>query len=380
MRIQPLLLAAYATLAAGRALRCKPHEHSSHHRAHYTLPAGELASLTHGISTDEAVTSHGYSTPSSLPLNATTLASLVRTSGPIEHHSSSNLPVETSLPTTTASVSASASSTTTTTATTARSTSSTVSVESVKSSGVPGTVNSDKRPKKGISFTNQDVAQTWGQKKIGWAYNWWTGRGDIPEEMEYYPMVWCPTKIGVDGWTKDAETAIASGSKHLLGFNEPDQHGQCNIPVEQAVEGYKSYMNQFKGRALLGSPAVTNNPAPRGLDYLSRFLDQCGNDCHVDFLVTHWYGVEQNGVWNFQRHVNKTIELAEKHGISQVYITEFGMTGADVETTSAFIEEVVPWLDQNEAVGGYAYFGFYDGILMEDGAINELGQAYANAG
>ncbi|KAJ4234706.1 hypothetical protein NW759_001698 [Fusarium solani] len=375
MRIQPLLLATYAALAASRTLRCKAHEHLSYHRSHYTLPGGELASVTPSISVDEATTSHGYNTLSPLPLNATTLASLVRTSGSIEHHPSSNLPVETSLSTATASGSAS-----TTATTTVRAISSAASAEVAKSSGVPETVNSDKRPKKGMSFTNQDVAQAWGQKKIGWAYNWWTGRGDIPAEMEYYPMVWCPTKIGVDGWTKDAEAAIASGSKHLLGFNEPDQHGQCDIPVEQAVEGYKSYMNKFKGQVLLGSPAVTNNPAPRGLDYLSRFLDQCGNNCHVDFLVTHWYGVEQNGVWNFQYHVNKTIELAKKHGISQVYITEFGMTGADVETTSAFIEEVVPWLDQNEAVGGYAYFGFYDGVLMKGHAISELGLAYARAG
>ncbi|KAL2669969.1 hypothetical protein Neosp_014847 [[Neocosmospora] mangrovei] len=375
MRIQPLLLAAYATLAAGRALRCKAHENLSYHRSQYTLPGGELASVTPSISTGEAATSHGYNTPSSLSLNTTNLASLARTSGLIEGHSSSSLPAETSLPTTTSSFSVS-----TTIITTVRATSSATSAEVAKSSSVPETADSDKRPKKGMSFTNQDVAQAWGQKKIGWAYNWWTGRGDIPEEMEYYPMVWCPTKIDVDGWTKDAETAIASGSKHLLGFNEPDQHGQCDIPVEQAVEGYKNYMNKFKGRALLGSPAVTNNPAPRGLDYLGRFLEQCGSDCHVDFLVTHWYGVEQNGVWNFQRHVNNTIELAEKHGISQVYITEFGMTGADVKTTSAFIEEVVPWLDQNEAVGGYAYFGFYDGILMKGDAISELGLAYARAG
>ncbi|KAL6362074.1 hypothetical protein LRP88_05558 [Fusarium phalaenopsidis] len=350
MRIQPLLLTTYAALAASRTLRCKAHEHLSYHRSHYALPGGELASVTPSISVDEATTSHGYNTLSPLPLNATTLASLVRTSDSIEHHPSSNLPVETSLSTATASGSAS-----TTTTTTVRAISSATSAEVAKSSGVC-------------------------QKKIGWAYNWWTGRGDIPVEMEYYPMVWCPTKIGVDGWTKDAEAAIASGSKHLLGFNEPDQHGQCDISVEQAVEGYKNYMNKFKGRALLGSPAVTNNPAPRGLDYLGRFLDQCGSDCHVDFVITHWYGVKQNGVWNFQRHVNNTIELAEKHNISQVYITEFGMTGADVETTSAFIEEVVPWLDQNEAVGGYAYFGFYDGILMKGDAISELGQAYARAG
>lgn len=375
MRTQPLFLAAYATLAAGRALRCKPHEHLSYHHSQYTLPGGELASVTPVISTGEAATSHGYNIPSSLTLNTTTLANLVRTSSLTEDYPSSRLPVQTSLPTTASFFSAS-----TTIITTVQATSSAASAEVAKSSIVPETANSDKRPKKGMSFTNQDVAQAWGQKKIGWAYNWWTGRGDIPAEMEYYPMVWCPTKIGVDGWTKDAETAIASGSKHLLGFNEPDQHGQCDIPVEQAVEGYKNYMNKFRGRALLGSPAVTNNPAPRGLDYLGRFLEQCGNDCHVDFLVTHWYGVEQNGVWNFQRHVNNTIELAEKHGISQVYITEFGMTGADVKTTSAFIEEVVPWLDQNEAVGGYAYFGFYDGILMKGDTISELGLAYARAG
>lgn len=162
MKIQSLLLATYAALAASRALRCKPHEHLSYHRSNYTLPGAELAPVTSSIATDEATASHGYGTPSSLLRNATTLASLVRTSGSIEHHSSLSLPMETSLPTATSFVSAS-----TTTTTTVRATSSAASAAVGKSSGVPKTVNSDKRPKKGMSFTNQDVAQAWGQKKIG---------------------------------------------------------------------------------------------------------------------------------------------------------------------------------------------------------------------
>lgn len=234
-------------------------------------------------------------------------------------------------------------------------------------------------PKKGMSFTNADVANAWGETNVGWAYNWWTGRGSIPEKFEYFPMVWCPTKISLAGWTNDAERAIASGSRHVLAFNEPDQRGQCDIPVEQAVEGYKTYVNQFKGRALLGSPAVTNNPAPRGLNYLDRFLETCAGECHVDFLVSHWYGELQNAVWNFQRHVNKTIDLAQQYGIPQVYITEFGLTGATEEQKVDFVGEVLPWLEEVDAVGGYAYFGFYDGVLMDGDAINVLGQAYADA-
>lgn len=171
MRIQPLLLTAYATLAVSRALRCKPHEHLSYHRSQYTLPGGELASVTPGISTGEAATSHGHNTPSSLPLNTTTLANLVRTSGLTEDHSSPRLPVQTSLPTTASSLSAS-----TTIITTVQTTSSAASAEVAKSSSVPETADSDKRPKKGMSFTNQEVAQAWGQKKIGWAYNWCRSR------------------------------------------------------------------------------------------------------------------------------------------------------------------------------------------------------------
>ena len=47
-------------------------------------------------------------------------------------------------------------------------------------------------------------------------------------------------------------------------------------------------MQQFKGQALLATPAVTNGGGTTGLNFLSSFLDSC-SDCHFDMINIHHY-------------------------------------------------------------------------------------------
>ncbi|KAF2220676.1 glycosyl hydrolase catalytic core-domain-containing protein [Elsinoe ampelina] len=232
--------------------------------------------------------------------------------------------------------------------------------------------------KKGLSFTNPSQLTPWTGKNVGWTYNWWTTRGDVPTEMEYFPMMWCPTKLSVSAWTTDANKAISQGSKRLLGFNEPDQKGQCDITYTAAATGHQAYMNPFKGKALIGSPAVTNGGGSMGLAYQENFLKACAGNCTVDFLNMHWYGNKQNAVYNFQLQVNKTIALGEKYGIDEVWVTEFGLNDGTDQEKADFVTSVGDWMDTQGKVGGYSYFMTSDGILNKGSAISPvLGAAYA---
>ncbi|KAF4555228.1 Glycosyl hydrolase catalytic core domain-containing protein 2 [Elsinoe fawcettii] len=233
--------------------------------------------------------------------------------------------------------------------------------------------------KKGLSFTNPSQLTPWTGKNVGWTYNWWTTRGNVPAEMEYFPMMWCPTKLSVSAWTSAANTAISQGSKRLLGFNEPDQTGQCDITYAAAATGHQQYMNPFKGKALIGSPAVTNGGGSMGLTYQENFLNTCAGNCVIDFLNMHWYGNKQNAVYNFQLQVNKTIALGEKYGIGEVWVTEYGLNDGTADEKASFVKSVGEWMDGMSKVGGYAYFMTSDGILNQGSAISPvLGKAYAD--
>ncbi|PNS21108.1 Phospholipase D1 [Sphaceloma murrayae] len=255
------------------------------------------------------------------------------------------------------------------------------STSSTSSATAPATPTGGNTKKKGLSFTNPSQLTPWTGKNVGWSYNWWTTRGDVPAEMEYFPMMWCPTKLSVKAWTDAAEKAISEGSTRVLGFNEPDQKGQCDILPEDAAKGHIAYMNPLSGKAKIGSPAVTNGGgSSMGLGYQESFLGACDGACKIDFLNMHWYGDKQNAVYNFQLQVNKTLALGQKYGIGEVWVTEFGLNdGTDAEKAD-FVTKVAGWMDGMAAVGGYAYFMTSDGILNKGTGISPvLGEAYASA-
>lgn len=191
------------------------------------------------------------------------------------------------------------------------------------------------------------------------------------------PQLWGPIPVHTDHWTENADKALAAGSTHILGFNEPDLPAQANLSPEAAVEAWTTYLEPYAGKAKLGSPAVCNgNDVNMGLNWLTSFLNACGNRCTIDFVAIHWYGLAtDDGVADFKKHVGKAQAAC---GGREIWITEFAPSGSPEEQAD-FLSQILPWLDDtNESgVARYAYYQV-DNILTSGDSLTKLGNVYAS--
>ncbi|KAJ9229247.1 CAZyme family GH128 [Paecilomyces variotii] len=209
---------------------------------------------------------------------------------------------------------------------------------------------------------------------VSWAYNWnMEPDGTLPPGVEYVPMLWGPKMYS--GWSAAADSALSSGSKYLLGFNEPDVASQANMSPSQAASDYKQYMTPYAGNATLVSPAVSNSgSAGQGLDWMKSFLSEC-TDCQISALAVHWYA-DASLTDYFKQFVNQAIELANQNNIQEVWITEFQATGDDASQVQ-FLTEILPWLDSQAGVGRYSYFMCSNSVLLTAAnVLSQIGQAY----
>ena len=219
--------------------------------------------------------------------------------------------------------------------------------------------------------------------QVSWAYNWYQtpGSGFNPA-LEYVPMLWSNASDLLRDWPTNAQAAINAGSKHLLGFNEPDLcvagAGASCMEMDYAVKAWKQYMEPFAGKALLGSPAVTNGGSPLGLTWLSNFMGNC-TGCHIDFINIHWYSNKWAGANYFKQQVQAAHAMS---GGRPVWITEFGLDNSDGTYTTAelqsFLEEVMTWMDETDYVQRYAYFMDTTGMLMNSAGtdMSDTGNVY----
>ncbi|ATY59950.1 Glycoside superfamily [Cordyceps militaris] len=206
---------------------------------------------------------------------------------------------------------------------------------------------------------------------VNWQYNWDSTTDQKQDFAEYVPMLWGTQSFHTEHWAADAQRWIdAGGSGHLLAFNEPDRADQAALDVAAAVRAWWQHMEPFAGRARLGAPAVS----AAGLDWLQAFLDQCGG-CHVDFVPVHWYGGAAYE-HEFERFVDRVCEMSRGR---KVWVTEFEGSGS-AEEQSQFIRKALPFLDNNDCVYRYSYFGTADNskTLLDGGGpgLSGLGVQY----
>lgn len=208
-----------------------------------------------------------------------------------------------------------------------------------------------------------------------WAYNWdLQPGGSLPPGVDYCPMLWGP-KMYSD-WSSAVSTALSSGSSCVLGFNEPDNAGQSNMSPEQAAADYQTYITPLAGQATLVTPAVTNGVGDNvGLDWMTKWLAACNGACKPNAMAVHYYASAD--ISYFTDFINNATALAAGNGIDSVWITEFQDTGS-TEDQVAFLQQALPWLDANTAVGRYAYFYTADGYLLTDSMLSAVGQAYVS--
>lgn len=220
-----------------------------------------------------------------------------------------------------------------------------------------------------------------------WYYNWGpnpstSGMPAANPSMQFFPMVW--------GWYPNSTPALlntlrAEKPPILLGFNEPDNSTQSNIPVDTAISAW----SQFQGIAKdLVSPAAAN-PLGTWMQTFMAAIDQQGLQC--DTIAVHNYGGPSASA--FLDLLNQIYNLYQR----PLWITEFAVAdwqavngATDIYTVTQvydFMQTVCPAMDKLSWVKGYAWFpwpasnsnALATSVLFDsNGNLNTLGQLYAS--
>ncbi|KAL4867281.1 hypothetical protein BDV12DRAFT_171629 [Aspergillus spectabilis] len=237
------------------------------------------------------------------------------------------------------------------------------------------TTNSSKR---GAAYNDATLVSS--LSSVSWAYDWnMYTMGDLPTNVEFVPMLWGSKMF--TGWFAAIQTLLNSGSTYILGFNEPDMDSQAAMSSSSAARYYKEFITPLSGKAKLVSPAVTNGVGSDvGLDWMRNFLNSC-TDCGVTALAVHWYGDSAD---DFKTFVGQATDLATEFNLEGgTWVTEFALNSdlsgtGGTSTSSDFLGEVLPWLDEQTGVTRYAYFMCADGYLLSGSELSLSGKAYSS--
>jgi hypothetical protein len=225
-----------------------------------------------------------------------------------------------------------------------------------------------------------------------WYYDWGahpavTGMPTKNPSMRFFPMIW--------GWNPQSTPKLINSIRQqhpsvLLGFNEPDNPTQSNIPVQVAIDTWP----QFEGIAKdLVSPACAHPLGPWMQEFM-RAVDK--KKLHIDSIGVHNYpGPNADGFLEMLHKVHhlygRPIWVTEfavadwkaKHGIANRYT---------VAETARFMKTTCTEMNKLSWVNGYAWFPFLGdmkrlgnqsealatSVLFDSmGHLTELGRLYA---
>lgn len=219
-----------------------------------------------------------------------------------------------------------------------------------------------------------------------WFYSW---GGDtppgVPAGVEFVPMVWGWYGRSSADWTRKhfAPVTRPDAAPPLLGFNEPDNKGQANLPAARALDAWPTLMET--GRRL-GSPAAVHADGP----WMQEFMREADRRKYrVDFVAVHWYWEPKAA--SLMGYLEKLHRMYNR----PLWLTEFAVvdwsaktpaanrfTAADVEK---FARDVLPALEKAPFVERYAWFSFgqkdagggISALFDSAGGLTELGKIYA---
>lgn len=201
---------------------------------------------------------------------------------------------------------------------------------------------------------------------VQWRYNW--GAGDQSTlDMEYVLMKHNPN------WPSFAEINSKRGVTHLLGFNEPMQEDQADMPMEQVLKLWPKL--QASGLRL-GSPCTTDGT----IDWLYEFMDKAkARGYRVDFITVHYY----KGGWSDEKFIQWMRDIHERTGLP-LWVTEFN-NGArwvkghnpSLQQNAKAIAGYCKIMDQCDFIERYAVFNMKDNrSIIADGKLTPAGKRY----
>ena len=101
-------------------------------------------------------------------------------------------------------------------------------------------------------------------------------------------MKFIPQIFGVDGYGDQDysdEPPLNDWEWQFLGYNEPNQPDQSNIPPKVAAEHWKKLEEQYPDKVMI-SPATGHADT----EWFDAFWEECFIlNCRIDYLATHLY-------------------------------------------------------------------------------------------
>jgi hypothetical protein len=261
--------------------------------------------------------------------------------------------------------------------------------------------------KKGICFTlrQKDNDGSWEENipKIKairpyWNYSWDTALIEQqPTDSAFLPMVWGAWEADElrERLNKHIVPKIKSGDVHrILGFNEPDKLEQANMPYTEALT-YWPILESL--HVPLCSPACANplsdiDDSTQGVrgTWMRDFMKAADKRGYrVDYIGVHWYGGASPIAFK-----QRMIDIYNAYGQRPLLITEFaladwgaknpGENSITQKDVLAFMQNVLPWMEQQNWIAGYAWFSFEiddpngcsSALFDDDGNLTASGQFY----
>ncbi|KAJ3778397.1 glycosyl hydrolase catalytic core-domain-containing protein [Lentinula raphanica] len=198
----------------------------------------------------------------------------------------------------------------------------------------------------------------------------------------FAPQLW--------GYTnKDAfaSTVTAGYAKYALFLNEPNESGQSNIDATTAAGLWQQYMEPLKAQGYqVGSAATSSNP--NGKTWTQDFFNACNGGCNPDFMAVHWYDISSDGFKSYVEDWHNTFNRT-------IWVTEFayqdfnGNDQGDLGTIQGFMGDVTSWMDQQDYVEYYCWFGAMldmqnvnplNTLMNPDGSPSSLGEQFLYSG
>ena len=261
--------------------------------------------------------------------------------------------------------------------------------------------------KKGICFTlrQKDNDGSWEENipKIQairpyWNYSWDTTLIEQqPTDSAFLPMVWGAWEADElrERLNKHIVPKIKSGDVHrILGFNEPDKLEQANMPYTEALTYWPILESLY---VPLCSPACANplsdiDDSTQGVrgTWMRDFMKAADKRGYrVDYIGVHWYGGASPIAFK-----QRMIDIYNAYGQRPLLITEFaladwgaknpGENSITQKDVLAFMQNVLPWMEQQNWIAGYAWFSFEiddpngcsSALFDDDGNLTASGQFY----
>ena len=242
--------------------------------------------------------------------------------------------------------------------------------------------------KKGADFSTNTTNGTWAgdivSLKAFWFYTWGTPLpAQPPQTCEFVPMFWGKANVTTGNIQLAQQLKTQGSAKYVLGFNEPNNSGQSNMSVSDAL----ALWPQLESIGLpLGSPA-TDWPT---VQWFTDFMDSVAvENLRVDFICVHMY-VGLDDVSFVQ-----TLETLHAKYNLPIWITEFATADWSAATPAAnqytpaqvlaFMQRLVPQLDSLPYVQRYSWFSgdpnsaaLWSSALVDAGGnLTALGSWYA---